>query len=203
MHPCCCSSPIRLAAAWFATARRVGLLVALWLMPPPGLAQNADVTITGGADVTGQNYTWTITNQGALPIVAIEFPHYNADTFHYPPGWTPDCTNLQQAGARDLPGVCRATVETGRKGIEPGASAEFGMRLAKVGALRRAGKVTVRFSDNSELIVGGVELPSPPTRSEQYELLVGLALVFALLLGIHAWRRRRAGTERPPGRDAA
>ncbi len=179
----------------------VALLGVLTAGVPCGLAQSPLATIEGGADVSGQNYSWTITNRHTLPIVMVEIPHYHADTFRYPPGWTSECTNLQMAGARDLPGVCRAKVDSAQAGIAPGATETFGVRLAKSGANRRAGKITVRFSDDSELMIGGVELPSPPSRSEQYELLVGLALVFTILLAVHAWRRRRGAKAAPRSAD--
>jgi hypothetical protein len=168
------------------------LLLSVALVAPRTAAQQPKVTITGGADTTGQNYHWTVTNHYGSPIVYIQFPHYLADTFHAPDGWKKECINLIHVGASKKPGTCTASVDSPGKGIAPGRSAEFGMRLARGGGHhRRPGQVTVRFADGTETTVGGVELPTASTTSERLYALIGFALVFAIVVYVQVRRRRR------------
>jgi len=158
----------------------------------PVLAVGNDrVTITGGADDTAHNYAWTVTNRHVSPIVQVEFPHYHADTFMVPPGWTQHCTYLVNVGVEDRPGVCTAAAPAG-DGIAQGESAEFGMRICAAGANVGRGDVTVRFADGSEAVVAGVSLPQASPVSTKYMPLVGLAAIFVLVVVIRERRRRRS-----------
>ena len=69
----------------------------------PGVAaanEGRRVTIVGGADATGHRYTWTVTNEDTSPIVYVEFPHYRANLFFSPHGWSTDeSTFLVNVGA--------------------------------------------------------------------------------------------------------
>jgi len=167
------------------------LLLSVALVAPHTAAQQPKVTITGGADASGQNYRWTVTNHHGSPVIYIQFPHYHADTFFTPDGWEKECINLIRVGARNEPGTCTASVDSPEKGIAPGRSAEFGMRLARVGAHRRPGNVTVRFADGTQTITAGVELPTVSTTSEQLYALIGFALVFAIVVYVQVRRRRK------------
>ncbi|MGB9626872.1 MAG: hypothetical protein ACPMAQ_18625 [Phycisphaerae bacterium] len=161
----------------------------------PVLAAGTDrVTITGGADDTAHNYAWTVTNRHVSPIVEVEFPHYHADTFMVPPGWTQRCTYLVNVGVEDRPGVCTAAAPAG-DGIAHGESAEFGMRICAAGANVGRGNVRVRFADGSEAVVAGVSLPEASPTSTKYMPLVGLAVIFVLVVVIRERRRHRSSAD--------
>lgn len=151
------------------------------------------VRIEGGtADSSGQNYAWKIQNGTSKPIVFVRFPHFWADTFVAPKGWTMNCTNLQQIGSKSIPGICEATAPPDGA-IPPGGSAAFEMRLAnKSPALRRRGTVGVRFADGTETTVSGVELPTQASFLERN--IQGLAMVgiVAIVLAIAVIRKQRA-----------
>ncbi len=156
-----------------------------------GTPEEPKVEIAGGADGSGQNYRWTVTNHYGSPIVYIQFPHYHADTFHAPEGWSKESTYLVNVGVPDKPGTCTASVDSARKGIPPGRSAEFSVRLATGGAHRRPGQVTVRFADGTQTIVAGVELPTASTTPERLYGLIGFALVFVIIVIVQTRRRRK------------
>ncbi len=150
------------------------------------------VTITGGPDTSRQNYTWRVTNHHNAPIVFIEFPHYRGDNFAAPRGWKIEWKNRMMLGARDAPGWCRVSVETGADGIAPGRSAQFGMRLARGGAPARPGRVTVRFADGTEYVVPGVILPTRPGFWERNIMSIGLGVIFVIVVAVHLRRRAKA-----------
>jgi len=170
------------------------LLVVLLAYSVTATAQTA-VRIEGGAENSGQTYSWTIVNASTSAIVAVEFPHFRADTFFVPQGWKRECTHLARAGAAIKPGVCKAHVDQASAGIAPGATARFGMRLARGGALRRPGEVRVRFADGTETIVSDVELPTSQTFWERNIMGVGLSVLMVLVI-LHQVRRRRAQAAR-------
>ena len=91
------------------------LLLSVALVAPRTAAQQPKVTISGGADTSGQNYRWTVTNHYGSPVVYIQFPHYHADTFFAPDGWEKECTNLIRVGARNAPGTCTARADSPEK----------------------------------------------------------------------------------------
>lgn len=180
------------------------LLLSVALVAPRTAAQQPKVTITGGADASGQNYHWTVTNHYGSPVVYVQFPHYHADTFLTPDRWEKECINLIRVGARNEPGTCTAWVNPPEKGIAPGRSAEFGMRLARGGGHhRRPGQVTVRFADGTQTIVGGVELPTASTTSEQLYALIGFALVFVIVVYVQVRRRRKGAPAAEPDTSSA
>lgn len=158
------------------------------------------VRIEGGADATGHDYRWTVTNQHTSPIVYIEFPHFRADLFTPPEGWTQECHHL--VGLREsktgLP-MCSATADEGNPGIVRGQSATFQMRIAPKGAKRGRREVKIRFADGRTTIVAGVELPRPETAAERYTRLVGFGVLFVVfLLGRAVWTRRRKSEQSAP-----
>jgi hypothetical protein len=149
--------------------------------------------------VSGQNYLWTVTNRHNSPIVYVQFPHYHADTFIVPPGWTMQCTNL----ASRQPGTCTAIADSRQTGIARGRSTEFGMRLANLsGHHARPGDVTVGFADGTETTVADVELPTPSSTPERLVALIGFVLVFGILVLVQLRRRRKARTLAPPNGSA-
>lgn len=168
-----------------------GLLAAV-VVASQSVAQQPKASIEGGYDESGQNYAWTVTNHGSSAIVFVEIPHFHADTFHTPPGWRQECTNLSRAGADETsPGVLRAFAEPPNPGIAPGGAAQFGLRLARVGAMKGTGRVTVRFADGSEYAVAGVSLPVAPSSWERVGTVVVLGLAFAAFLVFQIRRRKR------------
>ncbi len=172
-------------------------LIAVGLMATP-LAAGADrpeVTITGGADASGRQYTWTITNGYTSPIVYLEIPHYRAGLFFAPEGWaTGESTYLVNVGVEDRPGVCIARAAAVTDGIASGQSATFDVQIGARGARRGPGTVLVRFADGTETTVSGVELPRQETLGDKYVTLIGLGLIFAVGLLIQAIRARRRST---------
>jgi hypothetical protein len=157
------------------------------LTTPFVAAQPAKVVVAGGADPSGQNYEWTITNHHPSPLVFIEFSHFHADTFTAPAGWKKEITNPSIAGADESKGgLCRATAESPSSGISTGGSAAFGLRLARIGAPKGRGTMTVRFADGVSFAVTGVSLPVPPSSWERIGtvLLLGGAFVAFLIFRI-------------------
>lgn len=189
-----------------AIGRRARGLAKWWAMPGllccAAIAQtNSGVTITGGPDGSGQNYEWTVTNNAAHPIVDVTFPHYNADTFLSPgdstpsnelDDWTEECTNLQQVGATQPDGVCRAFVSDSERGILPGRNAKFGMRIARVAAEKGLGNVVVKLSDGTQITVAGVTLPVAPSVGQKYGMTIIMGGALTIFIVAQAARRRRA-----------
>ena len=93
-------------------------------------------TMTGGADVSGRNYSWTVTNEHSSPIVYLEFPFDKVLLFLAPQGWQTNCS--QQTGDifEHSAESCAARAPSPASGITRGATAEFGMRLYRSGARR-------------------------------------------------------------------
>jgi len=154
-------------------------------------AENPVVVIEGGPDPTGHNYTWTVTNNHASPIVQIEFPHYRASLFTASKGWTTACTNLEGIGVKDPSGVCRAAIENSGAGVPTGRSATFDMQIAGGGAKRGSGEVVVRFADGLTTTVAGVSVPTAEPSGDRNLPLMGLGTVFFIFLIARAARRRR------------
>ncbi len=152
----------------------------------------SDVSITGGADESGHQYAWSVTNETDRTIVELRFPHYRASLFFAPDGWdTQDSTCIVNVGVPDRPGVCVARAATPAGGLRPGHSATFRMQVG--GAVkRRSAAVSVRFADGSETTVGGVELPHRERVSEQYVSLIGLGVIFTGWVAVRLMRKRRA-----------
>lgn len=194
--------------------RWIAMLLLLGVIAPPSrAAADPPATAAGGAsDPSGQNYAWVITNHTDVPIVFVEIPHYNADTFMTPPEWEQECTGLMIAGHDRGPGRCQAWPKNGEIGIPPGTSADFGMRIAREGAQRRPGVILVRFADSREYRITDVEVPARETTAERYVALYGMALVVGILIFVQwrAHRRRKvlqaetpAAEPRPPRSPAA
>lgn len=180
------------------------LAVILWIgvstmVPPSGVfaqaSSNGKVIIDGGADETGHDYRWTVTNQHRSAIVSIEFTHYRADLFFVPDGWsTAGTTNLVNVGVTSSNGVCVASAPSQRKGIAFRGSASFGVRIAPRGADAGAGIWRIRFADGTMAEVEGVELPVPRATGDQFVSLIGLAIVFGIIVVVESIRRRRSRT---------
>ncbi|UCC29594.1 MAG: hypothetical protein JSU86_15490 [Phycisphaerales bacterium] len=157
-------------------------------------AEEPKVTIVGGADASGHNYSWTVTNEYTSPIVYLEFPHYHADLFFAPESWSTETTALVNVGSKDKPGVCIARAESPAVGILPGRALNFGMRVAPLPTRRGQGTVLVRFADGTESGIAGVGLPQPGSAWDEYASLIGLGTIFLLWIIFRA--RRWAKTRR-------
>jgi len=75
------------------------LVIAIWV----GLAfarTAPKVTITGRADKSGKQYVWTVTNEYCSAVVRVEFPHYMADLFTSPTGWTGELIRMRMISRR-------------------------------------------------------------------------------------------------------
>ncbi|MHC4065377.1 MAG: hypothetical protein ACYSUI_12905 [Planctomycetota bacterium] len=158
------------------------------------------VRIDGGADTWG-NYEWTVTNNYRSPIVYVEFPHYRADGFSAPPGWSTKCRHLVGAATDEQgPPMCSASAAAPDLGISRGGSATFQMRIAPSGAHRGSGQVTIRFAGGETATVAGVQLPGPEPAAEKYARLIGFGVLFVVFLIARAiWvRRRRSGHSADP-----
>ena len=165
----------------------------------PGMAaanEGRRVTIVGGADATGHRYTWTITNEDTSPIVYVEFPHYRANLFFSPHGWSTDeSTFLVNVGVEERPGLCIARAASTADGIAPGQSATFSTQIAAAGAQRRRGNVQVQFADGTKTIVSGVELPQRETLGDEFIPLIGLGVIFVGWMVVQVIRSRRRASD--------
>ena len=183
-------------------------LVLMWcgvLVLPAIAAAQLRVTVEGGVEADGNNYTWTVTNHHASPIVYAEFPHYGASLFLVPNGWAHESTFLVNVGVPDKPGLCKATADTRAAGIFAGDAVKFGMKVSSAKARPTPGTVRFRFDDGQELEVAGVELPRPQPRSEAFVSLISLSLIFGVVVLVQAfryWRKRgQPAVEAPPTFD--
>ncbi|UCG17404.1 MAG: hypothetical protein JSV19_05115 [Phycisphaerales bacterium] len=139
------------------------------------------MTITGGADVSGHNYEWTVTNHHSSPIVLVQFPHYMADVFTPPDGWTSEMTNPLGKG------VCSVESVTG---LPTGRSVTVGLRVAPRGAFRGRGNVLVRFADDTEVLVPA-EMPTKEPFIRRNIPVIGLGLAFGAFLLVRALKKRK------------
>lgn len=173
--------------------RGVSGVVAFVLATSAALAAEAKVSIDVKIDPSGQNLTYVVENYADSPIVYVEFPHYAADLFTAPPGWTTKSTNLVNVGVPDEPGVCTATAQEGF-GILRNRSAEFQMRLSLRSSRMGKGQARVRLADGSEVTVDDVRLPMRPPEEplRQWPVLAVAVLFIGWVL-----LRRRKTRERP------
>ena len=165
----------------------------LWGQTTKPVPPDSLVTITGGSDATGHNYTWIITNHYDAAITAVEFPHYRADTFTPPEGWVGDMTNFIGRGGKE--GICTAKAEALGSAVYPGKSAEFYLRVAPKGAKRGTRQARVIFEDGRDVLVQ-VEAPILEPFLERNLTLVGLGVMFALFVLV-ARLRRKPPAEKP------
>jgi len=155
-------------------------------------AQTPKVTITGGVDDLRINYTWQVTNHHTSRIIYVEFPHFMAETFTPPKGWSWDeSTNMPKANVSPKPGLCIGRVKSTIGGIAPSMTATFAMRVQTPTVKRRPGNVLVRFADGTEVTVTGVELPHRESKFEKYSTPIGIAALGILWLIVRTIRKRK------------
>ncbi len=153
----------------------------VWAVSVVSMAGGAEpaAVVRGGADVTGQVYTWVITNRRDSPLIYVSFPHYRGGAFVAPDGWdTSESTYLVGVGVEDRPGVCVARAPSASDGIRVGRSAEFRLQLAAGGARHVQGEMTLHFADGSEAVIPEVELPYREAVGDQFVTLLGLGAIF-------------------------
>ena len=171
--------------------RRWAFAAAICLLPGRTEAGPSTAVVTGGADTSGHNYEWTITNHYTAAVIAVEFRHYGASLFVAPDGWDADCAKLVNVGVRDPAGTCTASAEPD-SGIRPGRSGTFRLQVAHDSARRGTGAVLLRYADGTDVTIGGVELPTPESLTDQYVPLLGLGVVFLLVIAARERRARKA-----------
>jgi hypothetical protein len=159
-----------------------------------GAATDGDgkVTVEGGPDESGHTYEFTVTNNHDSPIVMVEFPHFRADIFAPPPGWsTEGTTNAMGHGNINAKGVCMATASLEVGGVPPRGKALFSIRVRPKGAWRGSDTVTVTFADGTVAKVPGVPLPQPEPAAAKGTRLIGFAVLGVLFLIAVAARRKK------------
>ena len=163
-------------------------------------------TMIGGADASGRNYSWTVTNEHSSPIVYVEFPFDKVLLFLAPQGWETDCDRHTGTAFEHGAETCAARTPSPASGIAHGATEEFEMRLYRSGARRGPGTVLIRFADGSEVRVGGVELPRRKGLGDRYVALFALGAAFAVWGVVRAVRRLRTSatpTDEPTTRHGS
>ena len=155
--------------------------------------------IEGGPDTSGHNYQFTVINNHLSPIVSLVFPHYRADMFTVPQGWsTEGTTNAMGKGSPNARGICKATAAPATGGILPGDRASFSIRVRPKGAWRGTDTVTVTFADGTVAQVPGVPLPQPEPAAARSTRLIGFAalgLLFLIVIAVRRKKRQSTGGE--------
>jgi len=157
------------------------------------------VSVEGGSSEDGHSYTWTVYNSTAQAVMYIEFPHYNGDLPTEVPGWKLEMTEQVGAGGGGRVGKLMYTAKAPNRGLTPGRSETFGLRVAPAGAVERAAVMRVRFADGTESQIAGVLCPMPESWLSRNVPLIGLGACFVLFLAIARLRRRRG----PPDDQSA
>lgn len=160
------------------------------------------VSIEGGADKSGQNYEWIVSNESDSPIVFVEFPQYGAAVQITPTGWSSELTNPRGVGGRD--GVFTANAKSVADGIARGSSMTFRLTVTVGGTPRGRGDVTVRFEDGREVRVSA-EVPVKTSLADRNVSLIGLSVIFGGFLLVRFLRRRkgRVSDGHPPTENPA
>lgn len=137
------------------------------------------VEILGGADFSGHEYTWTVTNRHTSPLVYLALPGYRVGVVTVPEDWT---------FKRIAPGLV-ATAGPGA-GIATGRNATFTMRVNPRGTKRGHGEVIARFGDGKEYVIRDVEAAQPETSAETFMPLFGLAMMLVVVILVRRKRSR-------------
>jgi len=163
----------------------------------------ADPTVTGGMDPTnGYFYSWTITNTNALPIVAVEIPHYRGLVFTIPRGWSKVVTEVPCGSEEVDLGMFRITAPPGG-GIRRGRSEVFEIQLHARGASAQRGEVRLVFSDGTFVTIANVEYPGIEPWLTRNMTLVGMIGLVLVALVVQLLRTRRAKRQPPPATQDA
>ncbi|MBI4579730.1 MAG: hypothetical protein HY718_08515 [Planctomycetes bacterium] len=178
----------------------VGIVAGL-LMAARATAQNPKVDIVGGADESGHNYQWQVTNRYSSRIVRVEFPQFGANMFTTPDTWrqgTQQEMSLVSENWNGKAGVCWAEPAGEYPGLPAGQTAVFKMQIYSRGALRGTGTARVKFADGTMAEIPNVELPQQGVGMGRDAALIGTGIIFAGFIIIHEYRRRRRGATPAP-----
>lgn len=183
----------RVLTIWLCVALISGLAFTDSIAQPTSGNQSSSdkVSVEGGVDVSGNVYTWKVTNRHDSPIVEVWFMHFRANAFNAPDGWEKETEYLVNVGVPDKPGECKATVDRQRMGIQPGESAEFGVNIDARGASVGHGQFHIGFADGTAVVVDGVEMPRPENFFEKFATPIGMALLVGIALLINKLRNRK------------
>ena len=180
--------------------RMVTLAVLVTAGAPAALGQdNPRATVDGGADTSGQNYTWTITNRADVPIDRVVVPHFMGDLCLPPEGWT--CEITEWLGKSGKGGQVILQAKEPAVAVRPGRSVDVGLKIGPAGTPRGQGVIELWFSDGTSFGVL-VEAPVKEAAASQNVALIGLSAIFAifLLVRLRQGRRDAAATRKaaPP-----
>lgn len=154
------------------------------------------VTVTGGSDISGHIYTWSIVHDHDSPLIYFEIPHYRADVFDPIDGWEPEFINKNSMGNK--PGKC-----IGRSGVglAAGVPLTVNIRINPTGAMTGRGHMIFKFADGQTVRVAA-EVPVKETALHEKGSLIAMSVFFAIFL-LYQWRQNRRKRKRvatpPPG----
>lgn len=199
----CHSSPAGRAEGFrlrMAPRNANGLIAAHWsglamLLLAAEATASMEVTITGGADITGQTYTWVVTNGSASPVVAVRIPQYRGSWHRVPDGWSGEVEHPR--GEAGLAGTFIATADNQSAGIMTGASAEFQLGIVAEGTPQGFEEVEIEFADGTVALVRA-EVPIKEPVTDRNISLLGLGGIFILYLLVRAFKRREQPSDGSP-----
>lgn len=145
---------------------------------------NEHVSITVG--IQSNIYTYKVKNLGSSAIVAFEAGQHAAYNFETPEDW-----QINSSGE-----TFRAWTETAAKGIAPGQTGEFSMRVSSKGAILGSAAARVKFQSGQIGEVADVWSPAAEPRSYIALVAGGMLLIILAHSAIIVARDRRA--QKPP-----
>ena len=142
--------------------------------------KNGQASITVG--IQSNIYTYKVKNLSSSPIVSFETAQHAAYNFETPEDWQIDSSGE----------TFRAWTEIPTKGIAPGQTGEFSMRVSSKGAI--LGRAAARVNFESGQIAEVADVWSPGAESRSYIALVagGILLIVLAHSAIIIARDRRA-----------
>lgn len=175
-----------------ASARTVWGSVMLAAAVSTAASAEPVVTVSGGSDISGQNYEWTITHEYEAPLVYVAIPHFRGDLFYGPAGWRTEVVNKNSLDFQ--PGTCIAETEEPSRGLVRGQAGTFRLRLNSAGAPEGEGDIVVRFADGVEARVTAAVPVKQTSPIEPYATPAALGGMFALYLLVRLVLRRRGSS---------
>jgi len=141
---------------------------------------NEHASITVG--IQSNIYTYKVKNLGSSAIVAFEAGQHAAYNFETPEGWQIDSSG----------GTFRAWTEIPAKGIAPGQTGEFSMRVSSKGAILGRAAARVKFESGQTAELADVWSPAAEPRSYVALVACGVLLIVLAHSAIIVARDRRA-----------
>lgn len=157
----------------------------------------AEVEITGGLDKDDPyRYVWTVTNNGTLPIVYFEVPHFRGNVATPPIAWESVVT--QQNGVTPgevVEGVWMCECKVPECEFPPGQSREFWLTIAtRGGSTPQKRTAIIKFADGTRVEVPGVECPIQEPWYSRYVMPLGMGAMFLVFLLVQVIRGGRKQT---------